>query len=423
MTGDSAHVADNDESPGIQAESLSHSFGDVTVLDGVDLTVEPGEFVALVGPNGAGKTTVLRLLNGVLSPDDGQITLGETSIDELSSKAISRQVATVPQDTHIGFSFPVEQLVEMGRTPHRSRLDWGSNTDPIERALDRTQTAQFRDRTVEELSGGQRQRVLLARALAQEAPTLLLDEPTASLDINHQVQVLSLVEELVNEGKAALAAIHDLDLAARYCDRLLLLADGVIRARGSPAAVLSDDSLASAFETRTAVTQNPATGTPTVAAVPERPPAEGQIHIAGGGETSLRALRTLWQAGFEVTIGPVPEGDTAARLAAALGCQRVTAPPFTPVSNEHRDAATELAQTADAVVLSDGPGSNSIAASATEARIRARLESASTDSQATVAMGDGGPPSVRGERVVESERELLSTVREYLESTEKKRET
>ncbi len=418
MSSEFDRVANRDEAGAVRVENLSHSFGDVAVLDGVDLAVDPGEFVALVGPNGAGKTTLLRLLNGVLEPDSGTVTLGGTSTAALSAKAVSRQVATVPQDTHIGFSFTVEQLVEMGRTPHRSRLDWTSDTDPIERALERTETAQFRDRTVDELSGGQRQRVLLARALAQEAPTLLLDEPTASLDINHQVQMLSLVEELVDEGKAALAAIHDLDLAARYCDRLLLLSDGEIRARGSPEDVLADESLSAAFGTKTAVTQNPATGTPTVAAFTERPPADGNVHIAGGGESSVRALRTLWQAGFDVSIGPVPEGDTTATLADQLDCPAVTAPPFSPVSGKNREAAIALARAADVVVLSSGPGSGVVADEATEPRIRARLDESGGAKRATAAMGDGGPEPTATDRVVESEQALLTAVRECVEAVE-----
>ncbi|MFC6721805.1 heme ABC transporter ATP-binding protein [Natrialbaceae archaeon GCM10025896] len=272
MSGDPHPVRDGTT---VTVENLSQSYGDVSVLDGVDLTVEPGEFVALVGPNGAGKTTLLRSINGVLDPDGGTVALDGTPVEELSSKAVSRQVATVPQDSHVGFSFTTEQIVEMGRTPHQSRLDWGTDSEPIERALERTETAQFRDRAVDDLSGGERQRVLLARALAQEPSVLVLDEPTASLDINHQIRVLGLVAGLVSEGNTAIAAIHDLDLAARFCDRLLLLSDGHIRARGSPESVLTDDALATAFGTTTAVTRNPATGTPTVAAFDERPSVGG----------------------------------------------------------------------------------------------------------------------------------------------------
>jgi iron complex transport system ATP-binding protein len=254
----------------ITVENLSHSFGNVQVLDGVHLNVECGEFVAVVGPNGAGKSTLLRLINGTLSPDSGTVTLDGTPVSEQSARAVSRQVGTVPQDTSLGFAFTVEQVVEMGRTPHRSRLDWSEEGTPVERALERTQTTDLRDRTINEISGGQRQRVVLARALAQEPDALLLDEPTASLDINHQIRVLDLISELVADGKAVLAAIHDLDLAARYCDRIAVLADGQIWANGPPETVLDDPALERAFGIETRVADNPVTGTPTVTAVPDR---------------------------------------------------------------------------------------------------------------------------------------------------------
>jgi len=389
----------------IDLDSVSLSFGDLSVLESVALTVERGEFVALVGPNGAGKTTLLRAINGVLAPDDGTITLDGDRRQSLSQRAVSRRVATVPQDTHVGFSFTTEQLVEMGRTPHRSRLDWREDSDAVETAMERTETLPFRDRPVDELSGGERQRVVLARALAQEAPALVLDEPTASLDINHQVQVLDLVSDLVADGKAALAAIHDLDLAARFCDRLVVLHDGEIRARGPPETVLDDPTLAAAFDTTTAVTRDPVTGTPRITAVDDRPDRAGRVHVVGGGTSGVTALRALWRAGFAVSLGVVPAGDAAARLATQLDCPAVTAPPFKSPGEEARAEATRLADEADAVVLTEWPGSASHPNSETTPQIRA-------------ALGGPGPRAARvdgGETtVVESERALVAAVEEVL---------
>ena len=401
----------------IELSDVRHSFGDVSVLDGVDLSVEPGEFVALVGPNGAGKTTLLRTINGILEPDGGRVEIDGTALSDLSSKAVSRRVATVPQDTHLGFSFTAEQVVEMGRTPHRSRLDWAEGNDAVERALSRTEMLDLRDRAVDDLSGGERQRVLLARALAQEPDALLLDEPTASLDINHQVRVLGLVADLVAEGQTAVAAIHDLDLAARFCDRLVLLSDGAIRADGPPAHVLRDPAVESAFGTRTAVSRNPATGTPTVAAVAEGEDS-GRVHVAGGGAGGRKALAALWRAGYDVTLGPVPDGDTAARAAAQFGCETVTAPPFRSLDGESRERAAELGRAADAVVFPTGPGSAALAeASDLPPWIRAEfadLEGSPTP--AARALGDGGSPAGASPPVdtVETESELLAAVRECL---------
>ena len=370
----------------ISVENVSLSFGDLTVLDGVDLSVERGEFLGLVGPNGSGKTTLLRTINGIVKPDDGRVLLDGEPISDLSSKAVSREVATVPQDTHVGFTFTAEQIVEMGRTPHRSRFDWGEETDAVDGALARTETEHLRNRSVDELSGGERQRVLLARALAQEPSALVLDEPTASLDINHQVSVLGLVEDVVRDGRAAIAAIHDLELAARFCDRLALLYDGQIQVCGAPETVLSDRRLGQAFETTATVTENPVTGTPAVAAVDDRPDRDEVVHVTGGGESGRKTIRALWLAGFDVTVGPVPEDDVAAELADRLDLSTVTAPAFEPPGEGHRAEARRLANQADAVVRADGPGRDTLGDTTDGLpEIRAHLgESVST------ARGDGG---------------------------------
>jgi iron complex transport system ATP-binding protein len=268
--------------PALELGDVTVRYGDRTVLDGVSLSVRRGEFLALVGPNGAGKTTLLRAVNGLVAPASGTVRIDGTDADTLSVRERARRVATVPQETSVGFDFPVRDLVAMGRTAHRSRLSRADESDRavVKRALDRTDTAAFADRAVGSLSGGERQRVVLARALAQAAPLLLLDEPTASLDINHQVRVLGLVRDLVHASdggaadeadpaadRTAVAAIHDLDLAARFCDRIALLADGEIRAVGPPEAVLDADRLQAAYGVETVVTENAATGTPTVTAL------------------------------------------------------------------------------------------------------------------------------------------------------------
>jgi len=391
----------------IRLEDVSMSFGEVPVLEGVDFEVERGEFVALVGPNGAGKTTLLRTINGILDPDTGTVFLDGDPVSALSSGAVSRTLATVPQDTHVGFAFTAEQIVEMGRTPHRSRLDWTDDADPVDSALARTETETLRERPVDELSGGERQRVLLARALAQEPAALLLDEPTANLDINHQIRVLGLVEGLVAEGRAALAAIHDLDLAARFCDRLVLLGDGQIRAAGPPDAVLRDPGLAEAFGTTPAVTHNPVTGTPTVAAVPDPPDRSSAVHVAGGGESGLAAVRTLWRAGFDVSVGPVPDGDVTASLSSQLGLDVLTAPAFGSVDEEMRERARHLADESDLVVLTPGPGADALRPTLDDdSPIHAALGSVT----ATEARSDGGKLTV-----VENEGALLTAVESRLD--------
>jgi len=341
----------------IELDDVSVSLGEVDALRDVSLSVDAGEFLGLVGPNGAGKTTLLRTINGVITPDSGAVRLDGTAVTELGPRGVSRHVATVPQDTSVSFAFSVEDVVRMGRTPYRARTDLtGDEADreAIERALERTEMADLRDRPITAVSGGERQRAFVARALAQDTPALVLDEPTASLDINHQVGVLELVGELIADGRGAVAAIHDLDLAARYCDRLALLADGELQAVGDPETVLSDEHLRPAFDTRTAVTPDAVTGTPSVTAIAEpRRDRNAHVHVLGSGATAARALTKLWQAGFEVTAGPMPSGDTALSVAAELDIEAITAPPLSGPGESALREAQEHCRTAAVTVLAD----------------------------------------------------------------------
>ncbi|WP_458187392.1 ATP-binding cassette domain-containing protein [Haladaptatus sp. NG-WS-4] len=363
----------------IRVEDVTLTLGDSRVLDGVDARIPSGLFVGLVGPNGAGKTTLLRTMNGVLSPDSGRVLVGGDDVSSLSSKEASRRVATVPQDTSLSFDFPVRDVVAMGRNPYHSRFGGrvempvadgaggsladtnGTNAgatdgEVVERAMERTEVARFSDRPITAVSGGERQRVLLARALAQDTPVLLLDEPTASLDINHQVRTLELVRELVREGKTVVAAIHDLNLAAHYCDDLLLLDSGSVLSSGPPTEVLAEDTLREAFDARAVVSRHPVTGSTYVTALPERttsPTPEGRVHVVGGGGTVSRLLYLLSAAGYEVSVGVLNEGDSDLETARLLGLDTVVEEPFAPIGPGAREAVETRIEAADVTVLAD----------------------------------------------------------------------
>ncbi|MFB6173997.1 MAG: ABC transporter ATP-binding protein, partial [Halobacteriales archaeon] len=251
----------------IDLREVTVSLGGTPVLDGVSTSVDEGTFVGLVGPNGAGKTTLLRTINGYLSPDGGHVRIGGDPVGTLPTREVARRVATVPQGTSLGFDFDVRSVVEMGRHARRSRLGGDDDREQVRAALERAEVAALADRPVSAISGGERQRVLIARALAQDAPVLLLDEPTASLDIHHQVRTLALARDLAREGRTVLAAIHDLDLAARYCDELRLLAGARLRASGPPREVLTEPHLRAAFDTTPVVGRDPATGAVSVTAL------------------------------------------------------------------------------------------------------------------------------------------------------------
>jgi iron complex transport system ATP-binding protein len=230
--------------------------------------VAAGEVVALLGPNGSGKTTLIRAVTGGVKPEAGRIALMGDDASSLATIERARRVAVVPQTPVLPDAFTALELVLMGRTPHLRFLESEGQRDVeiAQRAMLMTDTWGFADRPLGELSGGERQRVVLARALAQETPLLLLDEPTAHLDIGHQASVLALVRRLCREeDKGALAVVHDLTLAAAYCDRLVLLRDGEVAAEGDAEATLRREVLERVYGARVSVFPHPETGRPVVA--------------------------------------------------------------------------------------------------------------------------------------------------------------
>jgi iron complex transport system ATP-binding protein len=241
--------------PLVMAVGLTFAYGERVVFRDVRFQIRPGELVALCGPNGAGKSTLLRLLVGLQRAADGHVVLGADSVERLSRREIARRAALLPQDAPAELPLTVREAVSLGRLSHLRRFESESaaDADAVERALAATDTAALADRPVTELSGGERHRVHLARALAQEAPLVLLDEPIAGLDLAHQLQALDLLRATVDRGRAALIAIHDLSLAARTCDRMLLLADGALQADGPPVDVLTPAHLARFFSVRAVV--------------------------------------------------------------------------------------------------------------------------------------------------------------------------
>ena len=218
----------------------------------------PGALTALVGPNGSGKTTTLRLLAGLAAPSEGVVRFEGRDLRELSPRELARRVTYVPQDTHLDFEFTVREIVAMGRHAHLGRFqgEGPHDREVIENAMERTDIRHLAGRSVTELSGGERQRVVIARSLATEAGVVLLDEPTASLDIAHALDILALCRSLAAEGKTICLAIHDLNAAARFADRIGLMAGGSLVAYGLSGEIFTPERIASVFgvSVQTAVT-------------------------------------------------------------------------------------------------------------------------------------------------------------------------
>jgi iron complex transport system ATP-binding protein len=233
------------------------------VLQDVSLDLGEGELLGVIGPNGSGKSSLLRIMSGVLRPQAGEVWLYGRRMDTLSAREIAQTIAAVPQDSHVDFPFSVLEVVLMGRSPYLAGFAFESAADLAyaRAAMERTGVIHLAGRTVQELSGGERQRVMLARALAQSTPILLLDEPGAFLDLRHVVEIYDLLRELRHEGKTVVTVLHDLNLAAQYCDRLLLLDSGKVHSSGPPSEVLTYSAITSVYRTDVYIGWNDITNT------------------------------------------------------------------------------------------------------------------------------------------------------------------
>lgn len=263
----------------LSAHGITVRVGARRLLDDISLDVAGGEVVAVVGPNGAGKTTLLRVLSGERRPDAGEVTMAGRSLEKWSLRERARMRAVVSQESVLEFPFTVFDVVLMGRTPHVHRSEDSVDEDVVWRALGRLELMELAHRWYPTLSGGERQRVQLARALAQlgEAPPggsqyLLLDEPTSSLDIAHQHEALRLARDLAKKDTVVVAVLHDLNLAAQYADRLLLLKGGRGIAAGEPEVVLTPANLRAAFDVESVVLPHPRLGVPLVVHVAQNTP-------------------------------------------------------------------------------------------------------------------------------------------------------
>ena len=256
--------------PAIAVDRLTAGYGGREVLRDLSFTVGEGVITALLGPNGAGKTTLIRSLNGALRPFRGSISVRGKNIEGLSRREIAREIAVVAQENETRFPVTVREFVLSGRFAHGGTFGWESAKDvsAAETSISLCELEEMTDSLMNELSGGERQRVLLARALATEAPVLLLDEPTANLDLSHQALMFRLVRERSKGcGGSAVVITHDLNLASEFADEVLILKDGTAAAHGVPGEVLEKKLLADVFGVDVDLDTNPRTGNVRVTAV------------------------------------------------------------------------------------------------------------------------------------------------------------
>ena len=251
----------------IQASTLSGGYTGSFQLRGVTFEIEEGGFWGIIGPNGSGKSTLLKVLSKVLPLKDGKITINDRPLQQLSLQELARNMAVVGSEAHFTFPFRVFDVVLMGRIPFLRRLGAYSARDRTiaENALKRTEVWEFRERMIHQLSSGERQRVLLARALAQEPKILLLDEPTAHLDLHYEIEIFRILKDLnLKDHLTVLAVSHNLNLMAEFCNTLIVLRDGTCRALGAPTEILAPELLKEVFRIDCQVTRNPFSQAPAI---------------------------------------------------------------------------------------------------------------------------------------------------------------
>lgn len=339
----------------------SVGYGHRGVLSQVDLSLAMGEVLGIVGPNGSGKSTLLKAVTGEATITSGLVSVDGIPVASISAAQRARIVAVVPQKVDAAFLFTAREFVEMGRHAHISRFAPASAHDKrvVDEMMERTDTSHLASRSVDELSGGELQRLAFAQALAQEPRVLLLDEPTNHLDLNHRLQVLDLARDLAREGMAVLSVFHDLDLAARYSDRMAVVFEGHVEPADAPSRVLTSSMVRSVFGVRAVVVPDPVSGaisvTPILRDAAVLPASPGRILVVGGSGVATPTLRRLTLAGWDVCSGALNEGDSDATVCAALGLDYVSVPPFASMSEGDEREVEELAEKADEIVVCDIP--------------------------------------------------------------------
>ena len=262
----------------IKLEQIGFKYNEHQVLKNVSFEVKRGEFLGILGPNGSGKTTLLNVIDGILIPQEGELWINGTSCNKLKRENLAKIIAVVPQESLMLFPFTVQEIVLMGRAPHLGKWRFEGETDfkIAHQAMEMTDTLSLMNRSMNALSAGERQRVLIARALAQQPQIMLLDEPTAFLDIKHQIDFFDLIKTLnKNQTLTVIGVTHDINLASLYCDRIILLRDGHIHCMGSPEEVIAESHIREVYETNVTVDRNPVTGQPRVTLLSSHPSEGG----------------------------------------------------------------------------------------------------------------------------------------------------
>jgi len=349
----------------LSVKDLNFSYGDNKILNDISFDIEEGSFVSILGPNGAGKSTLVNIISKILGKFDGSIEVDGNDISTLNTKDIAKLIAVVPQSTNPSFSFTVEEMVLMGRHPYISRFESESKEDfeIVREVMEKTKITQFADRKFNELSGGEKQRVVIAQALAQDSPILLLDEPTSHLDINFQIELMNLFLKLNREeGKTIVGIFHDINLAIQNSSQIMLLKDGSIFGFDEPEKIVNRQKLKSVFHSDIFVGKNPITRKIYVSPVFDPGYALNQpgleeikksirIHIVGGGGAASPVIDLLHRHGYDLSCGVINTFDSDLDTCQMFDVPYIVEAPFSPISLISQNKNIDFIKTSDIIIL------------------------------------------------------------------------
>jgi iron complex transport system ATP-binding protein len=346
-----AAAAPPPNAPLVAVDDLGFAYDEKPVLRHLSLNVESGDFVGVVGPNGSGKSTLLDVIDGVLKPTSGAVTIKGQPTHGMRRRDLAREVALVPQNFALDFDLSVRDVVEMGAYCR------GKDCRPreeAEAALGKLGIAELAERSFPQLSGGERQLVVLAQALVQGSRLLLLDEPASSLDVAHQLRLFDLLKQLNADGLTVICVLHDLNLALTYFDRLLVMAEGGAAAWGKADDVLRPEILESVYGVRAYMHRHAGRTFLTFSPRP-RGHNRGRVHIVCGGGTGAQLMRELVDAGYEVSAGVLNALDSDEVTGRELGLSMAVEAAFSPIGENAHAENLRLAADADLVILTDVP--------------------------------------------------------------------
>ncbi len=342
--------------------NVAAGYGNREILKDVTMTIQEGEFSSLIGSNGTGKSTLIKCISGLLPLKRGSITICGKENSRLKNKERAQMVAVVPQSYHVEYNFLVEDIVMMGRNPYMGlgRKEGREDYEIVEEAMEMTNTSIFRGRFYNELSGGERQRVVLARAIAQKPRIILLDEPTSALDVHHQIEVMELISKLnQNENMTVLAVLHDINMASRFCKRMIMLQNGTVFEEGTPHEVINRDNMENLYKMKLVIQENALFHKPEIVPIrvmeEERAKDPLHIHVICGANKAVKVIEEMDAKGYEITVGVLNMGSGDWEVCQNLNIPCVDAEPFTPVTLEKQEENLEFMRKADVVLVADMP--------------------------------------------------------------------